>query len=113
MTGEYELVVVSRGDRDADANKKQVDEIKKEIENDKGVIESVEDWGSKELAYPIKKQTHGFYTLITFRSGPQTPGKLNSKMRLMEDLLRYLVVRKENKERKKAKGKGKKSKTAS
>lgn len=92
---EYELVVITKGDLDLSTEQKQVDEIKKTIESAKGEILNVDTWGKKTLAYEIQKQTFGYYTLITFRSDPHTPNELSSRLRLMEDLLRFVVIKKE------------------
>jgi small subunit ribosomal protein S6 len=96
MSEAYELVVITKGDLDDTGHKKQVDEIRKSIEAEKGEALNVDEWGRKELAYPIKKQTHGHYALLTFSADPKTPNNLTKKLRLMEDLLRYMVVRKED-----------------
>lgn len=100
MSQTYELVVITKGDLDESSHKKQIDEIKKLIEEGKGEVESIDECGKKQLAYTIKKQTHGHYTFFTFRADPKTPGDFNKKLRLMEDLLRYMVIRKEGKEAK-------------
>jgi small subunit ribosomal protein S6 len=97
MNAEYELVTVAREDLSEEARGQLIDQIKKIIESEKGEILSVSDWGRRELAYEIKKNTHGFYTLITFRAGPKTANLLNSKIKIMEELLRHLIVKKEDK----------------
>ena len=81
----------------SEADRKQLLEtIKKTIESEKGKITGTEDWGKKELAYEIKKTPQGHYSLITFEGNPNTPQILSSKFKLMDELLRYLVVRKES-----------------
>jgi small subunit ribosomal protein S6 len=91
---EYELVVVSRADISEEARSQLIDRVKKLIEAEKGEILSVSDWGERELAYQIKKNTKGFYTIFTFRANSKTPRVLNSKINLIEELLRHLIVRK-------------------
>ena len=63
------------------------------------------DWGKRELAYPIKKQSHGHYSLVTFKGNPNTPQAIKSKINLDEAILRYMVVRTEEE---KVKSRGKK-----
>ena len=105
MDHTYELVVVTGAD-DSDADRKnQIDEIKKLIATEKSEVENVQDWGKKELAYPIKKQAYGHYSLITFKGNPNTPQAIKSKLNLNEEILRYMVVRKEET---KVKGRNKK-----
>ena len=35
-----------------------------------GTVESVDEWGKRRLAYPINKETEGYYTLVNFESTP-------------------------------------------
>ncbi|OGY25426.1 MAG: 30S ribosomal protein S6 [Candidatus Woykebacteria bacterium RBG_16_44_10] len=107
MASEYELVTVVQTDINEEARGQLVDQIKKIVEAEEGEVVSVSEWGKRELAYEIKKNTHGFYTLISFRGNPKLPGILNSKLKLMEELLRYLVVKKEDKKFKDQKAKSK------
>ncbi|OGY22075.1 MAG: 30S ribosomal protein S6 [Candidatus Woykebacteria bacterium GWB1_45_5] len=97
MNHEYELMVLARSDLNEETRYQLIDQIKKVIEAGKGEIVSASDWGKRELAYEIKKNTHGFYTLITFCANSRLPSILNSKLKLMEELLRFLVVRREGK----------------
>jgi small subunit ribosomal protein S6 len=94
MASEYELMVVLRDDLSESNRETTLEEIKKLIEGKKGKVTSTESWGVRDLAYKIKKQDKGFYTLINFSADNKTPSFLTSKLKLMEELLRYLVVRK-------------------
>ena len=110
MDHTYELVVVTGADGSDTARKNQIDEIKKLISEDKSEVKDVQDWGKKELAYPIQKQSYGYYSLITFKGNPNTPQTIKSKLNLNEKILRYMVVRKEEikvKGKSKKKGNGK------
>lgn len=104
MEQAYEVVVVTSADSSEADRKKILEQIKKTIEAEKGEVIDTQDWGRRELAYEIKKETSGFYSLITFKGNSKIPGVLNSKFRLMEELLRYLIVKKEG-EKKKRKSK--------
>jgi len=105
MDHTYEMVVVTGADGSDTGHKNQIDEIKKLISAEKSEVENVQDWGKKEFAYPIKKQSHGFYSLITFKGNPNTPQALKPKLNLNEEIFRYMIVRTEVA---KVKGKNKK-----
>jgi len=111
MAGEYELVVVTSGSEESSSHKDQIEEVKKLIETEKGEVLDIEEWGKRELAYPIKKLTSGYYSIVSFRSDPNTPNKISEKMRLKEELLRYMIVKKEIEKTLKEKGKSKNIKT--
>jgi small subunit ribosomal protein S6 len=103
MEQNYELVVVTEASI-SDADRKSIlDQVKKIIESEKGEVEHEDTWGKRTFAYPIKKTDEGHYTLMTFKGSSSTPQAIKGKFNLIEEILRYLVVRKEGE-----RGKGKK-----
>ncbi len=60
-------------------------------------IVNIDDWGRKRLAYQVDDQKEGYYTLTTFRAGPEFPKELERVLKITEGVLRYLVIRKEEK----------------
>ncbi len=71
------------------------DRIRKQIEVGCGEIESTDDWGLRRLAYPINKMEEGRYTLINFQSETQSIKPLDKQFRLIQGLMRFVIVRKE------------------
>ena len=59
-----------------------------------GEVESVDKWGVKKFAYEIDAKTEGFYVLMNFSSAPEFPMELERRMRIDENVVRYMVVRK-------------------
>ena len=55
----------------------------------------VNEWGKRRLAYPIDYKTEGYYVLTTFSAAPEFPRELERNFNNDENVLRYLVVRKE------------------
>ncbi len=64
------------------------------ISQGEGVVDSVDDWGIRRLAYQIKKFDEGRYILVNFQCPTSRIEALNKQMRLMQDVLRFVVVRK-------------------
>ena len=60
-----------------------------------GTVDSVEDWGKRRLAYEIQKVNEGFYSFTTFEAPASAPAEIEARMRIMENVLRYLIIRKE------------------
>ena len=60
-------------------------------EADGGEIVYEEDWGLKQLAYPIQKKTSGFYYLIEFKADTQFIGMLETQYRRDERIIRFLT----------------------
>ncbi len=88
----YELAVVLNPALDEEALKAEFAGITEMIERFGGTIEKVDDWGKRRLAYEIKKVNEGFYSFITFSAQSSTPIEVEKRMRIRENVLRYLVV---------------------
>ena len=56
-----------------------------------GEIVYEEDWGLKQLAYPIQKKTTGFYYLIEFKAEPSLIARLETQYRRDERIMRFLT----------------------
>ena len=64
---------------------------------DKISFTNVDDWGKKRLAYEIQKMKEGFYYFIQFEAESSAPAEIESRIRIMDNVLRYLVVKNETK----------------
>lgn len=91
----YELAVIVKPTLDEDALKAEFESVQELITKFGGTIEKVDEWGKRRLAYEIKKFNEGFYNFITFSSDSETPNEIERRMRIKENVLRYLVVREE------------------
>jgi len=58
----------------------------------RGEITAIEQWGKRQLAYPIRKQPNGYYVVAQFTAEPASLPELERVLKLEEDLLRYLIV---------------------
>ncbi len=57
-----------------------------------GEVVYEENWGLKQLAYPIQHKTSGFYYLIEFKAEPEFINKLETQYHRDERIIRYLTV---------------------
>ena len=87
------MVVSAKLDNDARAA--VVERAKGYISRHDGVVGEVEEWGKRKLAYEIQKQTEAYYYFIQFEGESDCPNELEKRMRIMDNVLRYLVVRKD------------------
>ena len=94
----YELGVVVRADLEEDTFQAEMTRVKDLIARFDGTIDKVDEWGRRKLAYPIMKLTEGMYTFITFTSPAGAPREIENRLRLMENVLRFLTVRKDENE---------------
>ena len=72
-----------------------VEKAKGYITRYNGVITDVEEWGKKRLAYEIQKMKEGYYYFIQFDADAACPAELEKRVRIMDNVLRYLIVRPE------------------
>ena len=91
----YELAVVLSTKLDDEAKQAEFNKVTELLARFGGTVEKVDDWGKRRLAYEIKKETEGFYSFITFDAEPTAPAEIESRLRIMENVLRYLIIRKD------------------
>ena len=71
-----------------------VDKFKSLIES-AGQVETVEEWGKRRLAYPIKDLNEGYYVLINFSSEPSFPQELERNYKITDGIMRAIIVKKD------------------
>ncbi len=89
----YELALVVNAKIEDDARAEVVEKAKEYITRFGGTITEVEEWGKKRLAYEIQKMREGFYYFIKFDAGADCPAELEKRVRIMDNVLRFLCVR--------------------
>ena len=94
MTSTYELALVLNGKLEDDARAEALEKVQNYITRFGGSVLNVDDWGKKRFAYDINKQKEGFYYFIKFQSEDNNcPNELEANVRIMESVVRYLVVK--------------------
>ena len=94
MTSTYELALVLNGKLEDDARAEALEKVQNYITRFGGSVLNVDDWGKKKFAYDINKQKEGFYYFIKFQSEYNNcPNELEANVRIMEPVVRYLVVK--------------------
>ncbi|MBF1013831.1 MAG: 30S ribosomal protein S6 [Lachnospiraceae bacterium] len=91
----YELALVVNAKIEDEARNKVVEDVKGLVTRFGGTITDVEEWGKKKLAYDIQKMSEGFYYFIRFEAESSAPGEIESRIRIMENVLRFLCVKQE------------------
>lgn len=88
----YELVIVIKTSVSEAGRKKLLDTVKSWIK-DVAVIKE-DAWGQKVLSYPIKRESSGFYVVLSLESADAIPADLDKRLVGNESILRHLIVRK-------------------
>ena len=94
----YELLLLLNPSLDEEANAAVLDKIQGVITADGGVVDKVEPWGKRKLAFEIGKITEGDYTLLDFHSAPDSIAELDRVLHITDGVVRYMLVRREDRE---------------
>ena len=98
MMNRYEMIYIIDTGLEDSARKELVEKVSALIENNGGEIEKVDEtWGKRRLAYAIDYKTEGWYVLVTFKAPAELPRELERNLQINESVLRYLVVKLEEK----------------
>ena len=92
MIKQYETVFIATPVLSDVQMKEAVAKYTKLITDAGGEIVYEEDWGLKQLAYPIQHKTSGFYYLIEFKASPEFVASLEVQYKRDERILRFLTV---------------------
>lgn len=88
----YELALVLNGKLEEEAKVAAFEKAKGYIERFGGKVVNVDDWGKRRLAYEIQKMREGFYYFVTFEATSEVPAEVERRIRIMESVLRFLIV---------------------
>ncbi len=91
----YEMTVVVSAKIEDDERAAIIDKCKALVERFGGTITNVDEWGKKRLAYEIQKMKEAFYYFIQFEADSTAPAEIESRMRIMDNVIRYLIVKNE------------------
>ena len=89
----YELAIVVTAKIEDEQRAEVVERCKALIERFGGTVTNVDDWGKKRLAYEVQKMKEAFYYFIAFDAESTVPVEIESRVRIMDNVIRYLVVR--------------------
>ena len=94
---DYEVLYIVRADLDDDKVQDAVKRVNTLIERSGGTIEQTNLWGKRKLAYEVKHQKEGSYVLQDFQLDPNRVPELEASLKITEEVLRHLIVRKPEK----------------
>ena len=89
----YELAVVVSAKIEDDERAQVIEKVKALVERFGGQISVVDEWGKKRLAYEIQKMKEEYYYFIHFESDAETPSEIEQRIRIMDNVIRFLCVR--------------------
>lgn len=94
-TEHYELLYIISNKYGENELNPIMEKVKSAIKEGEGNITYGEEWGKKRLAYPIKHFNYGYYVLLEFDAVGAKLSALDRTLRLMNEVLRHQIVKKE------------------
>jgi small subunit ribosomal protein S6 len=91
----YELCVVLSAKIEDDERAAALEKVQNYITRFGGTVTGIDEWGKKKLAYEIQKMKEAYYYFIHFDAEPTAPYEIEHRVRIMENVIRYLCVRAE------------------
>lgn len=92
----YELLLLLDPSLDEESRAGVLDKIQGVITADGGVVDNVDPWGKRKLAFEIGKITEGDYSLIDFHAIPAAIAELDRVLHITDPVLRYMLVNRED-----------------
>ena len=90
----YEVLYIVNASLDDAAKEAAIEKYSALITANGGEVESVDKWGVKKFAYPIDYKNEGYYVLMNFTANPDLPAEMERQMKISDDIIRYMVIRK-------------------
>lgn len=92
----YELAYVVDPDQDEQSLEALEEKVKGWVVSAGGKVEKVDRWGKRRLAYPVKKQSEGYYFILSTEMPPGAGAVVERDLRLAEPILRYMITLQES-----------------
>ena len=90
---DYELVYILSPEMTDEVMESKIESINQFITTRNGVVDDVEKWGKKKLAYPLKHFIEGSYCLTKFKISPTRCRELEANLKISEEVLRHLLIK--------------------
>jgi small subunit ribosomal protein S6 len=95
MMNKYESIFIVDTGLGEEAVKAAVEKIKALVE-EHATLDSIDEWGIRKLAYEVRKQKEGYFTLINFSADPEFPKELERRYRITDEIIKYLIIKKDD-----------------
>jgi len=94
----YELLLLLNPSLDEESRAALLDKVQGLITADGGVVDNVDAWGKRKLAFEIDNLTEGDYALIDFHTAPNAIAELDRVLHITDPVVRYMLVNREDRD---------------
>jgi small subunit ribosomal protein S6 len=89
----YENLFIVKPDATEEEVDALVDQMSKNVTSHGGVVDKVEKWGKRRLAYRVEKHREGYYVLIQFQSDAASVREVERRLRVQDAVIKFITVR--------------------
>jgi small subunit ribosomal protein S6 len=90
---QYEIALIIRPEVEEEAQQAIIEQLSRLLTAEGGQVAQVEKWGRRQLAYPIKKVSDGYYYFIQGQFSSSVLPELNRNIKLSDNIVRHMVIR--------------------
>jgi small subunit ribosomal protein S6 len=88
----YETILIASADLHDDEQQSVIARYSGIINDRKGTLVKVENWGKRKLAYAIKKQNRGIYVLFEYAGESSIVNELERNLKIDDKILKFMTV---------------------
>lgn len=92
----YETIFIVHPELAGDAYVAVIDKFRGILGEQSATLLKVDEWGTRKLAYPVKKQGRGTYVLMAYEAGPKVVSEFERRLRIDESVIKFQTVLLEN-----------------
>ncbi len=89
----YETLILFSPDLNSEERQAILDDLNKVVGSYSGQLIETDDWGLRELAYPVQKYTRGHYTRLVYGASGDVVHEVERKLRIAEGVFKFLSVK--------------------
>lgn len=89
----YEIMFIVKPDVEDDARNTLIEGFKAILAADNGVVDAVNEWGLRDLAYEIKDYTKGYYVVVDTTTSAANIAEFERLSRINANMLRHMTLR--------------------
>ena len=94
----YEMLLLLDSSLDEETREGLVEKARGLITAEGGVVDAVESWGKRRLAFEINDATDGDYVLINFHTTPEAIAEIDRVLHITDPVFRYMILRRDDRE---------------
>lgn len=94
----YELMLLLNPSLDEENRAATVERVEALVKDNGGVVDNVESWGKRKLAFELEDLTEGDYVVVDFHNTPDAIAEIDRVLRITDPVVRHMMVRRDDRE---------------